>query len=590
MTDTTGNDVVDAALDRLARTDRQEAEAARAAFASLTWGGGPDSVTLYELCDWLWYRLPAKWMCGLPEHMQLACALGALFGLLEMPRYARMCTSETTANVLAAWDRDRKEGMKAMAAARAASGVSPPDIPGLLTWGEVMGTEENSALFATATRLEMMIAAGEFRPGARGWRKAAERAAATFLVTPRDDLSGNCWLQRIHAERLQEWTRSRGSPRGPLAEALASQLARPAAVPRQAAELLAPVTWLLGKATDDGAIPLTQSHTLARAVVAEGCQRFGWLTLTGRPRSESDIVEAWTLRTMIRELGAVRRQGRQLYLTPAGKNLAAASAVGTMVGRGSGGAAHEQGRGRRGRDRPHGHADQGRRCRRGSPWHRGRRDGRGRLALPGQRRAHRFRRRRLAARRTAAPPAPARPPRTAPWPHGRPAHRGRQVGGARRAACPRPAPPRPERNRLTAPPRSRTAAQPFGMNQPERLPRIRQSMMRDPGVAPRDGTVPERLPRMRQSIDAGGSRGVAPGWHVPERLPRMRQSIDAGGSRAPGMAPCLNGCAACALPASGFAARAGRIDLARAACCHGVRTDTVVHPDSVPEFSALILM
>jgi hypothetical protein len=324
-TDTTGNDLVDAALDRLARTDRQEAEAARAAFASLTWGDGPDSVTLYGLCDWLWYRLPAKWMCGLGEHLQLAGALGALFGLLEMPRYARVCTSETTANVLAAWNRDRKEGIKAMAAARAASGVAPPDVPGLLTWGEVMGTEENSALVATATRLELTIAAGEFRPGARGWRKAAERAAATFLVTPRDDLDGDCWLQRIHSERLHEWARSRGSPRGPLTAAVASQLARPAPVPRQAADLLAPVRWLLGKAAEDGAIPLTQRHTLARAVVAEGCQRFGWLTLTGRPRSESDIVEAWTLRAMIRELGAVRRQGRHLYLTPAGKMLATAS-------------------------------------------------------------------------------------------------------------------------------------------------------------------------------------------------------------------------------------------------------------------------
>src|SRR5260370_1174596 len=93
---------------------------------------------------------------------------------------------------------------------------------------------------------------------------------------------------------------------------------------RKAAELLAPVAWLRGKAADDGGIPLTQRHTLARAVAAEGCQRFGWLTLTGRPRSESDIVEAWTLRAMVRELGALRRQGRRLYLTAAGKNLAAA--------------------------------------------------------------------------------------------------------------------------------------------------------------------------------------------------------------------------------------------------------------------------
>ncbi|MEU9890104.1 hypothetical protein [Sphaerisporangium sp. NPDC051011] len=46
--------------------------------------------------------------------------------------------------------------------------------------------------------------------------------------------------------------------------------------------------------------------------------------MTGRPRSESDIVEAWTLRELVRELSAVRRSKRSLLLTPAGKKLAAA--------------------------------------------------------------------------------------------------------------------------------------------------------------------------------------------------------------------------------------------------------------------------
>src|SRR6266571_2581572 len=105
MADTTGDDLVDAALDQLARRDQQRADAARAAFASLTWGAGPDAVTLYGLCEWVWYRLPDKWSCNLAEHLQLAEALGALFELLEMPRYARVCRSETTADVLAAWDR-----------------------------------------------------------------------------------------------------------------------------------------------------------------------------------------------------------------------------------------------------------------------------------------------------------------------------------------------------------------------------------------------------------------------------------------------------------------------------------------------------
>lgn len=327
MADTTGNDVVNAALDELGRRDPREADAARAAFASLTWGAGPDYVTLYGLCEWLWYRLPDKWNCDVAEHLQLAGALGALFELLHMPKYARVCTSVTTSNVLAAWSRGRKAGLKAMSAARAASGVGPPDIPGLLAWGEVMGKEETAALFATATRLEMTIAAGEFSPGSRGWRKAAQQAANAFLLTPRDDLNGDCWLQRIHSERLEDWVRSHGATRGRLAAALAGQLAEPAPVPKQVPQLLAPVTWLLRKAIDDGGVLLTQSYTLARAVVGEGCERFGWLTATGRPRSESDIVEAWTLRAMLRELGAVRRMGRRLLATSEGKKLASANAA-----------------------------------------------------------------------------------------------------------------------------------------------------------------------------------------------------------------------------------------------------------------------
>jgi len=325
MTDTTGDDLVDAALDQLARRDQQEADAARTAFASLSLGGGPDSVTLYGLCEWLWYRLPAKWAGGITGHMRLASALGSLFAALDMPRYARECTSDTTVNVLAAWDRDPKEGVKAMEAACAASGVAPPDVPGLLAWGDLMGSDERAALLATAARLELTIAAGEFSPGTRGWRKAAERATAAFLIAPRPELNSDSWLQRIHAERLEHWTHARSRPRGPLTSALADQLAGPAPVPAQAEELLAPVRWLLAKAADDGGIPLTQTHTLARAVVAEGCERFGWFTLTGNPRCESDIVEAWTLRTVVRELGAVRRRGRRLLLTPAGKKLASAS-------------------------------------------------------------------------------------------------------------------------------------------------------------------------------------------------------------------------------------------------------------------------
>jgi hypothetical protein len=90
---------------------------------------------------------------------------------------------------------------------------------------------------------------------------------------------------------------------------------------------LAPVRWLLGLAASG--VPLTQNHTLARAVVADGADRFDSLTLArGGVRSETDVIEAHTLRALLREMGAVRRQGRRLLLTEAGRRLHEADTAG----------------------------------------------------------------------------------------------------------------------------------------------------------------------------------------------------------------------------------------------------------------------
>ncbi|MEV7969275.1 hypothetical protein AB0O34_25295 [Sphaerisporangium sp. NPDC088356] len=323
MVGRTGDDKVEDALAELARRDPEEAGQARLAFDSLTFGEGVETVTLYGLQYWLWYLLPTKWWTDLTEHQQLAAALGALFDLLEMPRYAAACTSETTMQVLTAWHEGRDAGFKALEKAMNASGVQPPDVEEILTWGRVMGLQENDAFLATAAHLEMAIATGDFAPGARGWRVAAERITGEFLTSP-SAVSEQSRLERIHSERMESWATSRGAARARLTKMIAPRIISPAAVPENAEARLAPVRWLLTLAATDGGVPLTANHTLARAVVAEGCHRFDWLTLTGRPRSESDILEAWTLRELVRQLGAVRRSKRTLVLTPAGKRLARA--------------------------------------------------------------------------------------------------------------------------------------------------------------------------------------------------------------------------------------------------------------------------
>jgi len=318
MAESTGYPAVDLALADITARSPEAAEAALAGFEALTWGEGPDAITGHGLADFLWYQLPLKWMCDLDDKQRVAAALGDLFARLGQPRYAALCASVTTTDILAAYEQDGEAaGLKAYRAALIATGYAPPDIPNLIDWGSVMGTEEASAYWSASVALEHAINAGEFKPGKAGWRKTAQRITTEFLHSPRDEVTGATWLQWMNTERLQRWADSRGRTRRKLAGALADQLTNPALAPIDAARHLAPVQWLLDHAA--AGAPLTQTGNLARAIVAEGCRRFDWLTLTGNPRSESDIVELWTLRDLAKQMSVIRRSGRTLLLSTTGK-------------------------------------------------------------------------------------------------------------------------------------------------------------------------------------------------------------------------------------------------------------------------------
>jgi hypothetical protein len=77
-----------------------------AGFSSLTWGEGLTAVTGHGLADFLWYQLPTKWVCDLDEKHQVAAALGDLFHRLGRTRYADMCGSPATADILATYEHD----------------------------------------------------------------------------------------------------------------------------------------------------------------------------------------------------------------------------------------------------------------------------------------------------------------------------------------------------------------------------------------------------------------------------------------------------------------------------------------------------
>ena len=69
-------------------------------------------------------------------------------------------------------------------------------------------------------------------------------------------------------------------------------------------------------------MPLTVSGNLARRVVQEAADRFGWWDFPDRPpRSESDIWRLAELRAVLQRAGALRRSARRLVLGTRGRAL-----------------------------------------------------------------------------------------------------------------------------------------------------------------------------------------------------------------------------------------------------------------------------
>jgi hypothetical protein len=313
-------DIIAGALERLRAEDERLGGDAEAALSSLTWDEGLDTITQYGLQRFLWYELPRKWITDLEGRRHLALSLGRLLDLVGLPRYAAICRSPETDAVLAAYERDDREGFVAFRRAEERSGLHPPDLPEF-QWGPVMGMQEAGAFWSTAAALELAVAGGELRPGSRGWRAAQQAIAQRHLAAARPELDGRTWLEVVVAERVEEWAHSHGQVRRALAEPLSARLRDgPVEVPAGAAEAVAPLRWLLTRAGEG--IALTQKGNLARAVAVEAVERFGWQPLPNPPRGEDDVFELWVLRDLARDLGAVRRSGRRLVATRAGRTLA----------------------------------------------------------------------------------------------------------------------------------------------------------------------------------------------------------------------------------------------------------------------------
>ncbi|WP_369077292.1 hypothetical protein [Paractinoplanes hotanensis] len=147
-----------------------------------------------------------------------------MFHRLGRTRYADMCGSAATADILAVCEHDGgTAGFKAYRSALAATGLQTPDLRGVPEWGSVMGSDEASAYASASLALKHAIDNGELRPGQPGWRKAADQITRAFLNSSRDDLTGSTWLQWVYTERLQNWAEGRGAEHRSLATAITNQ-------------------------------------------------------------------------------------------------------------------------------------------------------------------------------------------------------------------------------------------------------------------------------------------------------------------------------------------------------------------------------
>jgi hypothetical protein len=342
------------ALETLTREDPEAAGDAKAALAWLTGDEGLEAISLLRLQEFLWYALPVKWPMSTPGRVGVAKALGRLFMLAGLDRYAGVCSSAATERIIRAYAAGHEDGIAAYTEAIEASNAAPPDTD-LLAWGSVMGSQERAAYDACAAALELAFACGELSVGTRGWRTKRMDLVNRWL-TGRADAAPPCapqggdlgsgdlgsgdlvsggplgtetWLGRISAERIDAWAHGRPGERSRLARSLIPRLLEPPALPD---DPLPTLRWLLGHA-DEG-LRLTARHYIAPALVTEAVDTFGWRDqLVGTLRQELDVFPLHTLRGMAQaEMGAIRRSRTSLVLTKTGKLMVADPATRWHIG------------------------------------------------------------------------------------------------------------------------------------------------------------------------------------------------------------------------------------------------------------------
>ena len=111
-----------AVLAKLAGQDAAAVEDARAALEWIAGDQGLVFITQQRIQNFCWYDLPVKWFNDLDDKLRVVAALAQALDLLQLPRYAAVCRSGTTREVLSAYETGLAQGKAAFRRAAAASG------------------------------------------------------------------------------------------------------------------------------------------------------------------------------------------------------------------------------------------------------------------------------------------------------------------------------------------------------------------------------------------------------------------------------------------------------------------------------------
>jgi hypothetical protein len=309
------------AMAKLSEQDVATADDARAALEWIAGDQGLALITQNRIQNFCWYELPVKWLISLDDKLRMAGALAQALDLLQLPRYAAICRSGTTREILRAYETSIAQGKAAFRRAAAVSGITPPDLPEF-EWGAAMGFQEASAWSSTAEFLEVAVASGDLVPGRRGWKARQQELVRAHLDTPQAELLGQTLAEVILTERAETWVNLRRSEtRRRILAAIANRLLHPAELPAATgADPLPRLRWLMDQL--NSGVALTQTGNLSQKFVQQSADRFGW-DFSRPPRTEDELFDLHQLRHLAQRLGLARRSGRMLTLTAKGRRLLA---------------------------------------------------------------------------------------------------------------------------------------------------------------------------------------------------------------------------------------------------------------------------